>query len=87
MNQIERFHEFWPFGNRFILLLQVCAYEVGHTERGPIFRVPVTVIVPIRLVDSSFFISFFRSFFLLFVCFSVTVCFLIAIAISLVSIK
>ena len=58
MNQIERFHEFGLFGNRLILLLQICAYEVGHTERGPIFRVPVTVIIPIRLVDSYLFIYF-----------------------------
>ena len=67
MNQIERFHEFGLFGNRLILLLQICAYEVGHTERGPIFRVPVTVIVPIRLVDSSLFIYFYLFFPLLFV--------------------
>ncbi|CAL1545565.1 unnamed protein product, partial [Lymnaea stagnalis] len=34
---------------------EIRAFESGNVERGPLFRVPVTVIVPVRLVDLTNF--------------------------------
>ncbi|KAH9512673.1 tripeptidyl-peptidase II Tpp2, partial [Bulinus truncatus] len=32
---------------------EIRAYESGNIERGPLFRIPITVVVPVRLVDMT----------------------------------
>ena len=32
-------------------LLQVCAYDVSGAYKGPLFRVPITVLVPTEYVN------------------------------------
>ncbi|WAR28137.1 TPP2-like protein [Mya arenaria] len=32
---------------------EVCGYDIRCVERGPVFRIPVTVIVPVRVTDTS----------------------------------
>ena len=34
-------------------LMQVCAYDVSGAYKGPLFRVPITVLVPTEYVDGA----------------------------------
>ena len=34
-------------------LMQVCAYDVSGTYKGPLFRVPITVLVSTEYVDGA----------------------------------
>jgi len=43
-------------------LLQICAYDISSVQKGTLFRFPVTVIIPERLVDTSL-VACFRFFF------------------------
>ena len=35
-------------------IFQVCAYDLSAIEKGPVFRIPVTAIVPLRFVFSLY---------------------------------
>ena len=39
-------------------LLQVCAYDVSGAYKGPLFRVPITVLVPTEYVNVDVLTSF-----------------------------
>ena len=34
-------------------LMQVCAYDVSGAYKGPLFRVPITVLLPTEYVDGA----------------------------------
>jgi len=36
--------------------LQICAYDISCVQKGTLFRFPITVIIPEKLVDTSFVI-------------------------------